>query len=144
MKTAITLLLLLVSYGMTAQKAIVNITEKKGKKTTEITYDGSQIVDINADLKLRIDKSALRERIGEIIPSVRQNTALQAQISQFEAALRTQEQVLNALDSNLENVENMESLYEGLTSFYNTLVGWARNSRISGNFVVVCQLAAES
>ncbi|WP_420379613.1 hypothetical protein [Gilvibacter sp.] len=130
MKTAITLLLLLVSYGMTAQQAIVNITEKKGKKTTEITYDGSQIVDINADLKLRIDKSALRERIGEIIPSVRQNTALQAQISQFEAALRTQEQVLNALDSNLENVENMESLYEGLTSFYNTLVAGGPETRV--------------
>ncbi|WP_435577849.1 hypothetical protein [Gilvibacter sp.] len=130
MRILLTLLLLAFTLTTSAQQSIITITEKSGKKITDIPRSGEQVVDINSELTLTIDKEALKAKIVDNIPELQGSFDLQTQIDQFEAALNFQDQVLTAMEGNLEDAETMDELYAGLTGFYNYLGRQGTNSPI--------------
>lgn len=80
---------------------------------------GPQIVDINGDLEITIDKEKLTTYLQANYPDIGSKVALQQQITQLEKALVKKQQVLSLLQQNVRSAADDQALNTAMLNFLN-------------------------
>ncbi|MDC7998010.1 hypothetical protein [Gilvibacter sediminis] len=118
-KFLLPLCLLILNFGQA--QSIITMIEKTSYGSDTIAKSGPQIVDINGNLSLYIDKELLAEKIAAEYPQYQASIDLQKKIDALDSALSLQEQIFADVKRTTLNTGDLNALYSGLNQFYQTL-----------------------